>query len=164
MNIIKRYYHWLHGQWPSGTVEKLPIVGEDGLTRIPGVRVVGDLSGMPLLKFSSETGARAIHAILAEPDYQQQRSNTEKNVYDVAIIGGGISGYSAAIEAKKARLSYILIEANSSFSTIKNFPKAKPIFTYPTDMTPSGGIQYDSPKNVVKEGLIEDILQQVKEH
>ena len=163
MNIITRYYHWLHGQWPSGAVENLPVVGEDGLTRIPGVRVVGDLSGVPLLKFSSETGARAIHAILTESDYQQQRSKAEQEVYDVAIIGGGISGYSAAIDAKKAGLRYIIIEASSSFSTIKNFPKAKPIFTYPTEMTPSGGIQYDSPNNVVKEGLIEDILQQVED-
>lgn len=161
MNLITRYYHWLHGQWPSGLVENLPVVGEDGLTRIPGVRVVGDLSGVPLLKFSSETGARAIHSILTESNYQQQRSTTADDVYDVAIIGGGISGYSAAIEAKKAGLSYLLIEASSSFSTIKNFPKAKPIFTYPTEMTPSGGIQYDSPINGVKEGLIEDILQQI---
>jgi thioredoxin reductase/polyferredoxin len=163
MNFIKRYYHWLHGQWPAGLVEKLPVVGEDGQTRIPGIRIVGDLSGVPLLKFSSETGTRAIHAFLAEADYQKQRDTKDQNTYDVAIIGGGVSGYSAAMEAKKAGLSYVLIEANDSFSTIKNFPKVKPIFTYPTEMRPSGGIQYDDPRTDVKEGLLEDLLEQVRE-
>lgn len=161
MNIFRRYYHWLHGQWPSGTVEKLPVVGDHGLTNVAGVRVVGDLSGVPLLKFSSETGSQAIQAILAEPNFAKQRASKHEDIFDVAIIGGGVSGYSAAIEAKKAGLSYVIIEASSSFSTIHNFPKAKPIFTYPTEMKPSGGIQYDNPKNSTKEGLLADLVQQV---
>jgi hypothetical protein len=33
---------------------------EIGATNIPGVRIVGDLTGIPLLKFSSKTGAEAI--------------------------------------------------------------------------------------------------------
>ena len=60
MNPIARYTHWLHTRWPAGTVEKLPDVREDGTTAVPGVRVVGDLTGVPLLKFSSDTGAREI--------------------------------------------------------------------------------------------------------
>lgn len=162
MNILQRYYYWLHGQWPSGLVEKLPIVGEHGLTNISGIRVIGDLSGIPLLKFSSETGSRAIHSILAEPNFSEQRNNSASEVYDVAIIGGGVSGYSAALEAKKAGLNYVLIEASASFSTIRNFPKAKPIFTYPTEMRPSGGLQYDNPENSIKEGLLDDLLKQVE--
>ena len=62
--IIERYTKWLHTQWPAGTVEKLPDSGEDGATALPGVRIVGDLTGIPLLKFSSDTGARAVRAIL----------------------------------------------------------------------------------------------------
>ena len=60
MNPIARYSRWLHTMWPAGTVEKLPDVREDGTTAVPGVRVVGDLTGVPLLKFSSDTGARAV--------------------------------------------------------------------------------------------------------
>ena len=51
--IIERYTKWLHTQWPAGTVEKLPVSGPDGVTAQPGVRIVGDLTGIPLLKFSS---------------------------------------------------------------------------------------------------------------
>ena len=57
-NPIARYAHWLHTMWPAGTVERLPEVRDDGTTAVPGVRVVGDLTGVPLLKFSSDTGAR----------------------------------------------------------------------------------------------------------
>ena len=53
-NPIARYLRWLHLQWPAGTVERLPDVREDGSTRVPGLYVVGDLTGIPLLKFSSD--------------------------------------------------------------------------------------------------------------
>ena len=161
--LIKKYYHWLHGKWPAGKVEKLPDVGEDGATNVPGIRVVGDLSGIPLLKFSSDTGAKAVRAFLAEPDFAGQRDEKSDDVVDIAIIGGGVSGVSAAIEAKKAGLSYVLYEASEVFSTVANFPKGKPIYTYPTEMTPSGGIQY-SPKADVKEALLEEMKEQISEH
>jgi len=158
--MIQNYYHWLHGQWPAGTVEKLPHVGESGATNVPGVRIVGDLSGVPLLKFSSETGVQAVRAFLAEPSFAQERKSRPVEHYDLAIIGGGVSGISAAIEAQKAGLKYILIEAAQPFNTIENFPKGKPIFTYPSEMTPSGGIQYGEHSDT-KESLLKDLQEQV---
>ena len=160
MNMIARYYNWLHGRWPAGTVEKLPVCGTDGETNIPGVRIVGDLSGVPLLKFSSDTGARAVQAFLAEPDFQ--RGGADAKSVDVAIIGAGVSGISAAMEAIRAGLSYRIFEATQAFSTVANFPKGKPIFTYPTDMTPAGGIQY-SEADSVKEALLESMERQRRE-
>lgn len=162
LGTISRYYHWLHGKWPAGTVEKLPVVGEDGLTNVSGVRIVGDLSGVPLLKFSSETGTRAVQGIFAESSFPGERSSKADDVYDLVIIGAGVSGISAAMEAKKAGLKYLLVEASQIFSTVANFPKAKPIFTYPTEMTPSGGIQYGE-QSGVKESLLEDMQRQVDE-
>ncbi len=52
---IKNYYSWLHGQWPDRDVEKQPLVNADGTTNIKGVYIVGDLTGVPLLKFFSDT-------------------------------------------------------------------------------------------------------------
>ncbi len=150
---ILAYTHWLHTRWPAGTVEKLPTVKDNGLTNVPGVRVVGDLTGVPLLKFSSDTGARAVQAILAENDFATERGN-DPDVLDLAIIGAGVSGVAAAIEAKKAGLNYRLYEATQVFSTIVNFPKAKPIFTYPTEMVPAGHLQFHAE---VKEELLEEM-------
>ncbi len=157
-NPIRTYYHWLHGQWPAGVVEKLPLVGECGLTSVPGVRIVGDLTGIPLLKFSADSGADAVRAILAERDFKPGGGDAE--VLDIAVIGGGVSGYAAAKEAAKARIRFALFEAQEPFSTIANFPKGKPIYTYPTEMTPAGEIQFHA---TVKEALLEELREQTAE-
>ena len=154
------YTHWLHTRWPAGTVEHLPEVGPDGATNLPGVRIVGDLSGIPLLKFSADTGARAVQALLREPNFQQNGSGGDGGTLDLAILGAGVSGISAALEAKKAGLRFQVFEAADPFSTIVNFPRAKPIYTYPTDMTPAGQMHFHAD---VKEALLEELEGQCKD-
>src|ERR1700750_1797129 len=107
--ILSRYTKWLHTQWPAGTVEKLPVSGPDGTTALPGVRIVGDLTGIPLLKFSSHTGAEAVRAILRTPESGNRKPDSGE--LDLAIIGAGVAGISAAIEAKKAGLKFVVFEA-----------------------------------------------------
>ncbi|MDB4966345.1 MAG: Thioredoxin reductase [Myxococcales bacterium] len=155
--MLSRYVRWLHTGWPAGTVEKLPEVNEDGTTRVAGVRVVGDLTGVPLLKFSADTGARAVLAILREDDFGKRKGAAD--VVDVAIVGGGVSGIAAAMEAKKQGLSYVVFEASQEFNTIVNFPKAKPIYTYPTEMVPAGQMKLTAD---VKEALLEELELQRK--
>ena len=157
-NLIQRYYHWLHGQWPAGVVETLPAVGEGGVTNVAGVRIVGDLTGIPLLKFSADSGARAVQAILAEPDFTPGAGGD--GVLDLAIVGGGISGYAAAKEAEEAGLRFALFEAQEPFATIANFPKGKPIYTYPTEMVPAGELQVSAQ---VKEDLLDELHRQTDE-
>ena len=153
---LAAYTRWLHTRWPAGTVESLPEVGPDGKTRLPGVRIVGDLSGIPLLKFSADTGARAVRAILREPGFKRDGGDT----LDLAIVGGGVSGISAALEAKKAGLKFQVFEAAEPFATVVNFPKAKPIYTYPTDMTPAGEMRFHAD---VKEALLDELQKQREE-
>ncbi|MDQ5858375.1 MAG: NAD(P)-binding domain-containing protein [Acidobacteriota bacterium] len=155
MSLIRRYIHWLHTRWPAGTVEKLPEIREDGTTAVAGVRIVGDLTGIPLLKFSSDSGAKAVKAILAEPGFAAGRDAAGETL-DVAIVGGGVSGIAAAIAAKKAGLSFRVFEASEVFSTVANFPKGKPIYTYPTGMTPEGDLQFRSEVHP-KEELLRDL-------
>lgn len=154
--LIERYTKWLHTQWPAGTVEKLPVSGPEGITAQPGVRIVGDLTGIPLLKFSSHTGAEAVRAILKA---EGRRRKAEQGTLDLAIIGAGVAGISAAIEAKKAGLKFVVFEATEIFSTVVNFPKAKPIYTYPTEMKLEGGLQFTAE---VKEALVEEMEAQRK--
>ncbi|MBL4576503.1 MAG: NAD(P)-binding domain-containing protein [Opitutaceae bacterium] len=158
IDFVKRYVNWLHAKWPAGTVEKLPEIGPDGVTSVRGVRITGDLTGVPLLKFSSDSGARAIQAIMREKDFSP--GDEDDPVIDVAIIGGGVSGIAAAIEAKKKGLRFAVFEAAESFSTIANFPKKKPIYTYPTEMVPTGGLQFSTD---IKEALFEELEAQRKE-
>lgn len=152
-NPIAAYTRWLHTRWPAGTVEKLPVTGENGITNLPGVRIAGDLSGIPLLKFSSQTATKALRAILSEADFQK-RDTSQPDVLDVAIIGAGVAGVSASIEAKKAQLRFAVYEATQLFSTVVNFPKGKPIYTYPTELKLDGGLQFQA---TIKEALVEEM-------
>ena len=142
--------------WPAGGVERLPRVNPDGSTNVPGLYIVGDLTGIPLLKFSSDSGARAVNTIakkLKSPPGSPDRNDRD---LDLIIIGAGVAGMAAALEAKKANLHFEILEATEAFSTVVNFPKAKPIYTYPADMTPAGDLQF-RPEVHPKELLLEDL-------
>ena len=65
-----------------------------------------------------------------------------------------MAGVSAAIEAKKAGLDFAIYEGTQVFSTVANFPKAKPIYTYPTEMVLDGGLQFHAD---VKEALLDEM-------
>ena len=153
MGLLARYTRWLHTQWPAGTVERLPTSGDGGVTNVPGVRLVGDLTGIPLLKFSSHTGANAVRAIAKELGTPMPSASSD-GLLDLAIIGAGVAGISAAIEARKAGLRFVVVEATETFSTLINFPKAKPIYTYPTEMKLEGGLQFSAK---VKEELVREV-------
>jgi len=152
IRAVEKYTHWLHTQWPAGTIEKLPEAKPDGSTNLPGVYVTGDLTGIPLLKFAARSGADAVEQIASELATAKPADGV-----DIAIIGGGIAGISAAIAARQKGLSYVVIEASQAFSTIVNFPKGKPIYAYPTEMKLRGGLNIESG---VKEGLLKDLEQQ----
>src|SRR2546427_7950569 len=137
---IARYAHWLHTRRPPGAAEPLPELGADGTASVPGVTVSGDLTGIPLLKFSLDTGARAVQRIAEELSRRDGRA-ADPGRSDLVIIGAGVSGMAAAVEAKRLGLSYTILEATEAVSTVLNFPKGKPIYTYPKAMTPAGAMQ-----------------------
>ncbi len=148
LKALAHYTWWLHTRWPAGTVERLPAVREEGATNMPGLRIVGDLTGVPLLKFAADSGAKAVRAVAAE------LKNRGGEMPDIAIIGAGVSGIAAAIEARRLGLSFVVYEATRPFSTIANFPRQKPIYTYPEGFTPEGDFQLHAK---VREGLLEEM-------
>ncbi len=102
---LARYARWLHTRWPAGSVEPLPVLEDDGATRVAGLYVVGDLTGIPLLKLALESGVRAVRAIVADPSFARERMCKEHGTLDVVIVGAGVSGMAAAREAQGAGLA-----------------------------------------------------------
>jgi thioredoxin reductase/ferredoxin len=147
--VLVRFARWLHLGVPAGRIEGGPVVNPDGTTNLPGVFVVGDLTGIPLLKFACDTGAAAAQRIPRGdgPDL------------DVVILGGGVAGIAAALEAKRRGLRFLVLEASEAFSTIVNFPKGKPIFTYPLRMEPRGQLKVSA---TVKEDLVDELRAQAE--
>ena len=153
------YTRWLHTRWPAGSVERLPEVNDDGSTNVPGVFVVGDLTGIPLLKLSSDSGARAVRSIAQDRSFHSQRERREADVKELVIVGAGVSGMAAALAAEAAQLDYAIYEAKRRFQTIADFPVGKPIYTYPSEMKPEGALQFSAE---VKEDLLEEMLSQTR--
>jgi NosR/NirI family nitrous oxide reductase transcriptional regulator len=154
VDLVKKYTHWLHTQWPAGTVEKLPEADAEGRTNVPGLYVSGDLKGIPLLKFSLQSGTQVARLVALELGKPQGSGDT-----DLAIIGAGVSGMAAAMEAQQLGLSIRVLESSEPFFTLVNFPRQKPIYTYPSDLTPEGSLQV---RATIKEALIEELEQQTR--
>ena len=110
-------------------------------TNVKGVYLIGDVSGAPLIKNAINEGRKAILSI--EEDIKTEGPMAEAGCadYDVAIIGVGPAGLSAAVLAKKAGLRYVAIEQDKIAATIKNgYSKGKFIYFTPTDQKVVGGI------------------------
>lgn len=50
------YFRWLTKSAPMGPVEVYPELSESYETNLPNVFIIGDLTGVPLLKLAAESG------------------------------------------------------------------------------------------------------------
>jgi hypothetical protein len=121
-------------------VRSLPTPTRDGAsfeTNVSGCFIIGDVSGVPLIKNAVKEGADVIEHIAEE---LRNASPVPAVEYDVAIIGVGPAGASAAVTATERGLKYVAIEQDKVLSTIQLYPKGKYIFFKPDAKDWSGGI------------------------
>ncbi len=118
-----------------GTSERgvdLPRVAPDFQTNVPGIYIAGELGGMGLIRNAVEQGRQAMESIKKLP------RTAQANEYDVAIIGAGPAGFSAALAAKEAKLRYIVIEQDDLGGTVFKYPRGKVVMTQPVKLRWSG--------------------------
>ena len=115
----------------------VPVRDQNFMTNVPGCYLIGDVSGTPLIKNAANEGAdvikhiaRELKTVAAEPKAQ----------FDVAIIGIGPGGLSAAIMARRCELTYVAIERAQVLATIAAYPKNKYLFFKPESMEARGAV------------------------
>ncbi len=117
-----------------------PAPARDGATyqtNVPGCYIIGDVSGVPLIKNAVKEGYEVIEHVAAD----LQRSAVDANAeYDVAIIGVGPAGASATAAAAERGLRYIAIEQTTVLSTIDAYPAGKYIYFKPDTKDWFGGL------------------------
>jgi thioredoxin reductase/ferredoxin len=91
---------------------------------------------------------------------ERVRTGATEDELDLVILGAGVAGMAAALAARKRGLRFLVLEASEPFSTIVNFPKRKPIFTYPKEMQPRGDLKVTAD---VKEALLEELRAQAEQ-
>jgi thioredoxin reductase (NADPH) len=115
----------------------VPTRNEKFMTSVPGCYIIGDVSGTPLIKNAANEGADVIKHIAQEV---RDSPPEPKADLDVAIIGIGPAGLSAAVLAKQNNLKYVGIERTQVLATIVAYPKNKYLFFKPESMAARGGI------------------------
>ncbi|HKZ79544.1 MAG TPA: NAD(P)-binding domain-containing protein [Pyrinomonadaceae bacterium] len=119
----------------------VPVRDPAFMTNVAGCYIIGDVSGTPLIKNAANEGADVIRHIAAE--LQNGAGPEAKAEVEVAIIGVGPAGLSAAIAAKQANLRYVGIEQDKVLATIDAYPRGKYVFFKPETMDSRGTIAVD---------------------
>jgi thioredoxin reductase len=129
------------------------------MTNVPGCYIIGDVSGTPLIKNAANEGADCIKHIVEE---LHNAPPEPKAGTDVAIIGVGPAGLSAAVLARQAELRYVGIEQDKVLATIDAYPANKYVFFKPETMESRGGIAVEGAglqREVILESWKQTMLQ-----
>lgn len=114
----------------------------------PGVHIVGDLAGVPLLKNALNIGADTVGGLAAD----LKSTPLAPDTYHLVIVGAGAAGLAAALEAKQQGLRFVVIEQSRPAETIRNFHKNKPIFAEPAALPNRSRLWFEECR---KEALLE---------
>ncbi len=144
---------------------KVPRRDRKFMTNVPGLYLIGDVSGVPMIKNAINEGGAVIDYIVE--DLRQAPGQAEGNGvadYDVAIIGIGPAGLSATAIAKQRGLKYIAIEQDQVVATIQKTHQAgKLLYFKPDGVKVMGGIPLPdapAPKEVMIQSWMETMKSQ----
>ncbi|HWY05199.1 MAG TPA: FAD-dependent oxidoreductase, partial [Candidatus Acidoferrum sp.] len=141
MNILRRLL-----ESPNASTQR-PVLRANFESNVPGLYIIGDLAGAPVVKLAMEQGsdvAEHIASMLAS------RSD-DPNIYDLVVIGAGAAGLNAALGAQDRGLRVLVLEKNKIANTIEDFPEGKWIYAEPDSRPPKGKLWLDGSR---KEDLI----------
>jgi putative YpdA family bacillithiol system oxidoreductase len=136
----------------------VPVMDDERQTNVPGVFIAGELGGLALIRNAVEQGRETVRSIAERLD----GAPPSPGVLDLAIVGAGPSGLSAALSATERRLSYVLLEQESDFGgTIYQYPRRKLTHTQPVELPLYGTLKREE---YTKEELLELFSGLVEEH
>ena len=138
--------------------EILPIVDSRFESSVKGLFVVGDVTGLPLVKVAANQGREVIEKM---EDSQLFVGSKEREGLDLAIVGGGPAGISAAIECEKRGLKYVLLERSQLASTVRTFPKGKKVYAEPQTIRNVSDLDVD--RDLDRDDFIRIVEQKVAE-
>ncbi|MBW2734094.1 MAG: NAD(P)-binding domain-containing protein [Deltaproteobacteria bacterium] len=148
MSLIRRLFapKKLEPSYP-----RLPALGEDGQTTVPGIYALGELAGTPLVRLGLNAGHDLIQRVGPKLKFERP-ADASDDVYDVVIVGSGSSGFAATVAAKDLGLRYLTLEAASFANTFATMTKGKVLLAEPTDVPKRSRVFFEECR---KEELLE---------
>jgi thioredoxin reductase (NADPH) len=125
---------------------RVPQIKENFETNIPGLFIAGELGGMGLIKTAINEGKLAMDNVFAR--LKQERAGASNGAkepegadsYDVAIVGAGPAGLSAALTAQQLELHYLALEQGEIAATIRQYPRQKFLMAEPIEIPLYGSL------------------------
>jgi len=116
---------------------RVPLVRENFETNVPGIFIVGELSGMGLIKTAINEGKLVIDHLRRRP---ADPSPADAELYDVAIVGAGPAGLSASLSAQQYGMRYVTLEQGEVADTIRQYPRQKFLMAEPIEIPLYGSL------------------------
>lgn len=139
--------------------DDIPTLDESQESTVEGLFLVGEVTGIALIRHAIGHGVRAVETIAerlgrggeSTPTPQPRRdplaersaalsaarsasgdSNSDsEDIVDVAIVGAGPAGLAAALKAVECGLSHVLLDQDEAGGTILHYPRQKLVMTQP---------------------------------
>jgi len=137
---------------------KVPQRDQRYLTNVPGVYIIGDVAGVPLIKMAINEGVKVMDYI--EADLKTEAPNPTAE-YDIAVVGVGPGGLSTAALAKQKGLKYVAIEQEKVFATIQAYPAGKYVFFKPDSVQSAGSVPLGG-AGELKENIVDSWLKLIQ--
>ena len=146
--MFNRIQNKLQGIFETATDQvRRPVLSKNRESNIPGLFVVGDLAGAPVIKLAMQQGFETVEHIASLPKPEK----TDDSLLDIIVIGAGASGLNAALAAQDRGMSCLVLEKGKIANTIENFPEGKWVYAEPDTVPPKGKLWLDG---ATKEDLI----------
>ena len=102
----------------------VPVMDEWQETSVPGIFVAGELTGMALVKNAVSHGRKVVERIAERAE--RARAQGPGEAYDIAVVGAGPAGLTAAALARERGLSSVLLEQEPDLGgTVLHYPRRK---------------------------------------
>src|SRR5215831_12143780 len=110
----------------------MPILSLEHETSIRNCFIVGELTGLALIKNAVNQGRDCVDTVAQRlADFPRERRPPD--VYDVIIVGAGPAGISASLRAIERKLNYITLERDEIGGTVAKYPRQKLVMTSPVE-------------------------------
>ena len=137
--------------------QRRPALKSHHESNIPGLYIIGDLAGAPVIKLAMAQGFEVVEYLASLPNAR----SSDPAVYDLLIVGAGAAGLNAALAAKDKGLRVLVLEKAKFANTIEDFPEGKWVYAEPDATPPKGKLWLDGAR---KEDLITRWHQIVREN